>query len=101
MPRRGASLPGVRATVHIIDGSAQFCFQLTAEEAARLRSQTVILDAPRRRGVHRKYRPHAFTEHGVAILSSVLRSHRAVQVNIEIGNTHRESLAGRPSAKPR
>jgi len=35
-------------------------------------------------GEHRKYRPYAFTEQGVAILSSVLRSKRAVQVNIEI-----------------
>ena len=36
------------------------------------------------RGAHRKYRPYAFTEQGVAMLSSVLRSPRAVQVNIEI-----------------
>lgn len=61
-----------------------FMFQLTAEETARLRSQTVTLDAPRGRGAHRKYRPYAFTEQGVAMLSSVLRSPRAVQVNIEI-----------------
>lgn len=33
---------------------------------------------------HRKYRPYAFTEQGVAMLSSVLRSHRAVLVNVEI-----------------
>jgi ORF6N domain len=36
------------------------------------------------RGRHRKYRPFAFTEQGVAMLSSVLRSQRAIQVNIEI-----------------
>jgi hypothetical protein len=36
------------------------------------------------RGQHRKYLPYAFTEQGVAMLSSVLRSPRAVQVNIEI-----------------
>ena len=36
------------------------------------------------RGEHRKYLPYAFTEQGVAMLSSVLRSPRAVQVNIEI-----------------
>jgi len=36
------------------------------------------------RGQHRKYLPFAFTEQGVAMLSSVLRSKRAVQVNIEI-----------------
>jgi hypothetical protein len=36
------------------------------------------------RGHNVKYRPYAFTEHGVAMLSSVLRSQRAIQVNIEI-----------------
>ena len=59
-----------------------FMFQLTAKEAALLRSRIVILEAGR--GRHRKYMPFAFTEHGVAMLSSVLRSPRAVQVNIEI-----------------
>ena len=47
-----------------------------------LRSQSVTLKAGR--GRHRKYLPYAFTEQGVAMLSSVLRSTRAVQVNIEI-----------------
>ncbi len=61
-----------------------FMFQLTAEEAALLRSQVVTLNAGRGRGAHRKYLPYAFTEQGVAMLSSVLRSPRAVQVNIEI-----------------
>jgi len=55
-------------------------FQLTAAEAARLRSQTVISNA---RG-GRRHRPYVFTEHGVAMLSSVLRSDRAIAVNIEI-----------------
>lgn len=59
-----------------------FMFQLSADEAVRLRSQTVTLETGR--GRHRKYRPLAFTEQGVAMLSSVLRSPRAVQVNIEI-----------------
>jgi len=59
-----------------------FMFQLTAEEAEFLRSQTVTLKGGR--GQHRKYLPYAFTEQGVAMLSSVLRSPRAVQVNIEI-----------------
>jgi hypothetical protein len=59
-----------------------FMFQLTEAEAALLRSQTVTLKTGR--GHHRKYRPYAFTEQGVAMLSSVLRSPRAVQVNIEI-----------------
>ena len=36
------------------------------------------------RGQHRKYAPHEFTEHGIAMLSSVLRSKRAVQMNIQI-----------------
>jgi hypothetical protein len=61
-----------------------FMFQLTAEETALLRSQTVILDEGGGRGAHRKFRPYAFTEQGVAMLSTVLRSPRAVQVNIEI-----------------
>src|SRR5215471_2669141 len=59
-----------------------FMFQLSEAEANSLRSQTVTLKAGR--GQHRKYLPYAFTEQGVAMLSSVLRSPRAVQVNIEI-----------------
>jgi uncharacterized protein YjcR len=47
----------------------------------------VTLNARRGRGAHRKYRPYAFTEQGVAMLSSVLRSPRAVQVNIKIMRT--------------
>jgi hypothetical protein len=61
---------------------ADFMFQLTAQERESLRSQIVILNTGR--GRHRKYRPYVFTEQGVAMLSSVLRSSRAVQVNIEI-----------------
>lgn len=49
-----------------------FMFQLTAEEATRLRSQIVTLKTGR--GEHRKYLPYAFTEQGVAMLSSVLHS---------------------------
>ena len=69
-----------------------FMFQLTMEEARiwweqvrafRLRSQIVTL----KRGQHIKYRPYAFTEHGILMLSSVLNSKRAVQVNIEIMRT--------------
>ena len=59
-----------------------FMFVLTEGEAQSLRSQSVILK--KRRGEHRKYLPKAFTEQGVAMLSSVLRSKRAIQVNIEI-----------------
>lgn len=61
---------------------ADFMFQLSAEEAVPLRSQIVTLKVAR--GLHRKYLPYAFTEQGVAMLSSVLHSPRAVQVNIEI-----------------
>ncbi|MEP6743511.1 MAG: ORF6N domain-containing protein [bacterium] len=62
-----------------------FMFQLTLEEAQALRSrsQSVIL----KRGQNIKYRPSAFTEHGILMLSSVLNSERAVQVNIEIMRT--------------
>ncbi|HEU4936445.1 MAG TPA: ORF6N domain-containing protein [Vicinamibacterales bacterium] len=77
---------------------SDFMFKLTAKEAASLRSQFVILDCDRDqkasrsqtvtlnsgRGRHRKYLPNAFTEQGVAMLSSVLRSQRAVRVNITI-----------------
>jgi phage regulator Rha-like protein len=59
-----------------------FIFQLTASEWAALRSQFVTLKAGR--GQHRKYQPYAFTEHGVAMLSSVLRSERAIAVNVQI-----------------
>ena len=53
--------------------------------SSALRSQTVTLKLGR--GQHRKYLPYAFTEQGVAMLSSVLRSTRAVQVNIAIMRT--------------
>lgn len=61
---------------------SDFMFQLTEEEGALLRSQIVTIKPGR--GEHRKYLPYAFTEQGVAMLSSVLRSPRAVRVNIEI-----------------
>ena len=57
-----------------------FMFQLTEEEYTNLKSQIVISSW----GGLRRARPYAFTEQGVAMLSSVLRSKRAVQVNIEI-----------------
>jgi hypothetical protein len=57
-----------------------FMFQLKQEEYESLRFHFGIL----KRGQHSKYLPCAFTEQGVAMLSSVLRSKRAVQVNIEI-----------------
>jgi hypothetical protein len=65
---------------------ADLMFQLTDEEAQSLRCQTGILNnrGDRTRGSHRKYPPYAFTEQGVAMLSSVLRSARAAHVNIGI-----------------
>jgi phage regulator Rha-like protein len=59
-----------------------FMFRLTAEETKVLRSQFVTLETGR--GKHRKYLAYAFTEQGVAMLSSVLRSDRAIEVNIAI-----------------
>jgi phage regulator Rha-like protein len=61
---------------------SDFMFQLTPEEVERLRSQIATLKSGR--GQHRKYSPYAFTEQGVAMLSSVLHSERAIQVNIAI-----------------
>lgn len=58
---------------------ADFMFQLTGEEEASLRSHFVT---SKRGG--RRYPPYAFTEQGVAMLSSVLNSERAIQVNIAI-----------------
>lgn len=72
-----------------------FLIRLTPEEVGRLRSQTVTLETGR--GRHRKYAPWAFTEQGVAMLSSVLRSPRAILVNIEIMRAFvrlRQMLAG-------
>jgi hypothetical protein len=59
-----------------------FMFQLDVEEVQALRSQSVISNAPGRGG--RRYAPYAFTEQGVAMLSTVLNSPRAIAVNIEI-----------------
>jgi len=59
-----------------------FMFELSAAENELLRSQIVILK--KGRGQHSKYLPYAFTEQGVAMLSSVLNSERAIEVNILI-----------------
>jgi hypothetical protein len=81
---------------------ADFMFQLSAREYDALTSQIVISDKDDARGAlalrsqiviskkgrgGRRYRPYAFTEQGVAMLSSVLRSARAVEVNIAIMRT--------------
>ena len=59
-----------------------FMFQLTPEEFTSLRSQNATLKIGR--GQHRKYLPYAFTEQGVAMLSGVLNSERAIDVNVAI-----------------
>jgi hypothetical protein len=83
-----AALYGVetRSLVQAIKRNAarfppDFMFQLTTAEVAILRSQSGISS-----GAHggRRFAPHAFTEHGVAMLSAVLHSPRAVQVSIEV-----------------
>lgn len=83
-----------RAVVQAVKRNAQrfpvdFMFQLDATEWNSLRSQTVISNAA---GVGagrggRRTAPYAFTEQGVAMLSTVLSSERAVAVNIEIMRT--------------
>jgi hypothetical protein len=62
---------------------ADFMFQLTTEEFERLWGQFWPTNVAQGRG-GRRYAPYAFTEQGVAMLSSVLRSSRAVAVNVEI-----------------
>jgi 2-phospho-L-lactate guanylyltransferase (CobY/MobA/RfbA family) len=78
-----------------------FMFRLEREDLAALRSQTVTLNAQvleskeflvasglaGTRGSHSKYTSYAFTEQGVAMLSSILKSERAIAVNIEIMRT--------------
>ena len=56
-----------------------FMFQLTDEEWKNLRSQIVTFSKDTR-----KYKPYAFTEHGILMLSSVLNSDRAVNINIQV-----------------
>lgn len=59
-----------------------FMFQLTKAELENWRSQFVTSNPAAKMSLRRP--PYAFTEHGVAMLSSVLRSKRAVQMNIHI-----------------
>lgn len=71
-----------------------FMFQLTKEENDILRSQLVTIETENtirsqiatidKRGRHVKYLPYAFTENGIAMLSSVLRSQQAIETNILI-----------------
>ena len=63
-----------------------FCFQLNHDETENLRSQIVISNpGPDDRG-GRRYLPYAFTQQGIAMLSSVLKSETAIQVSINIMN---------------
>ena len=90
----------------------QFMFQLSSDEyqdvKKSLRSQLVTIEnVGDQRGRHTKYLPYAFTEQGVAMLSAVLRSERAIMVSIEIMNAfvqmrhylrHNMGLIGRLNA---
>jgi hypothetical protein len=59
-----------------------FMFEITREEYHLLRSQIATLEPGK--GKHSKYLPHAFTEQGVAMLSGILNSDKAIDVNIAI-----------------
>ena len=61
---------------------ADFLFQLTLAEVAELNLSQIVIGSEKHRDP--RLRPYAFTEQGVAMLSSVLRSKRAITVNIEI-----------------
>ena len=86
---------------NIVRFPVDFMFRLQPEDMSALRSQTVTLNAQvldsneylisaglvKTRGGSAKYLPYAFTEQGVAMLSSVLKSERAIAVNVEIMRT--------------
>lgn len=61
---------------------SDFMFQLSAKEVAELNRSQFVTGSEKHRDP--RFRPYAFTEQGVAMLSSVLRSKRAISVNIEI-----------------
>ena len=63
---------------------SDFMLELTQSEYQTLRSQIVTLEDSSSKGRHSKYAAYAFTEQGVAMLSSVLRSQKAIDVNIAI-----------------
>lgn len=63
----------------------EYCFQLTEEEYNFLRCQIVTLKKSRR-GEHKKYMPHVFTEHGITMLAGLLNSDVAIDVSIRIVN---------------
>ncbi len=61
---------------------SDFMFQLTRSEVTQLNRSQIVIGSQKHRDP--RFRPYAFTEQGVAMLSSVLRSKRAISVNIEI-----------------
>jgi hypothetical protein len=86
---------------------SDFMFQLTEQEVADLRSQFVTSSSSAGNWGGRRTAPYVFTEQGVAMLSSVLRSERAVKANVEIMRAfvrlrelvgHNEALARRIDA---
>ncbi len=81
-----AEVDGLRCQSGVLNadqGSLKSQIAIAKNSESSLRSQSATL----KRGQHRKYLPYAFTEQGVAMLSSVLRSPRAVEVNIAIMRT--------------
>ena len=62
-----------------------YCFRLTEDEYKSLRCKNFTLKAGR--GEHRKYLPYVFTEHGITMLSGILKSEVAVKASIKIVNT--------------
>ena len=76
-------------------------FQLAAEETSSLRSQIATLKT--RRGQHRKYLPHAFTEHGAIMAATILNSPRAIEMSVYVVRAFvqlREMLAAHAPACP-
>jgi hypothetical protein len=63
---------------------ADFMFQLTAQEAAALRSQIATSNAPPQGRGGRRYLPYAFTEHGAIMAATILNSPRAVEMSIYV-----------------
>lgn len=61
---------------------SDFMFQLTRSEVTQLNRSQIVIGSQKHRDP--RFRPYAFTEQGVAMLSSILRSKRAISVNIEI-----------------
>jgi hypothetical protein len=75
-----------------------FMFQLNNEELENWRSQIATSNPAAKMGIRRP--PHAFTEHGAAMLSAVLNSERAAPCNWRAGNSARSRLSAGPPAGP-